>query len=548
MNSSEYTPIETVATGPDATIVRAVRRTDGLAVLLKIARGATHESLRRLLKEREIGREADPDTVLSPIDLIDVDGQAALVLLDNHGHALETDLDRPLGIDLSLMLAIQIARKLSDLHAHGVVHRDLKPDNVFVTATRDDVRLTGLGVALESIGTYRPSTEAGLIEGTFAYMAPEQTGQTGLLVDQRADLYSLGIVLYRMLTGRLPFVATDALGWIHAQIAEEPPPLGELMGDVPPAVAAIVDKLLAKDPDARYQTARGLAADLDEALASWRGRRAIPTFPLGRRDVPERLLVPHRLYRREAELRELSTAFDVVGGAPGRLMVLTGPAGIGKSSIARALEAGVRARGGVFLQGKHEELRREVPYFAVGQALEQLAERLLMENEDTLLAWRARLRSSLGGAADLLTTLAPKFALVLGEPAAERTTIAPSADRFRLFFRRFLAEVASADQPLTLFLDDLQWADAATIVLLEHVLASPEVDSVLTIGAFRSSELDDGHPLAAALERLRCRGHVTEIPVGPLEPRTIAELLGDTFRCPPEETTPLASLLFERTA
>lgn len=548
MEDSAYTQTETVSASSDALLVRAIRQADGLPVLLKILLEGERQALRRLLKEREIGAIPGPSTVLVPLDLTTMAGRPALVLEDFTGHPLESELDAAMEVEAALTLAIEIARKLGELHTHGVVHRDLKPENVLVDASNGDVRLTGLGAALSAIGSYRPSNEPGLIEGTFAYMAPEQTGQTGRLVDQRADLYSLGVVLFRMLTGTLPFEASDALGWIHVQVAKRPPLVTSLAPRVPPVLAAIVDKLLAKDPEERYQTARGLVADLETCLAAWRQRRDIEPFPLGLRDIPEQLQVPHRLQGREGEIRILHDAFDRVALGTERPALLAGSAGVGKSSLAKSLEAHVLSRGGMFLEGKHDELRQNVPYFAVAQALEQLVGQLLTENEEKLATWRTQLEAALGPNVSLLGALVPRFEIIFGDKATrEQASAVESPDRFKLFFQRLLGAVASAEHPLVLFLDDLQWADPASIVLLEQVLANPSSKHVFTIGAYRANEIAPDHPFARALSRLRAREAITEIEVPPLSSTAIARIVVDAFRCPLSEASTLAGLLRDRT-
>ncbi|MDF2696140.1 MAG: Signal transduction histidine kinase CheA, partial [Labilithrix sp.] len=560
VNEQEYATTETVQKSSDAVLFRAVRRSDGHRVLLKVAQDGGAEPLRRLLRERDIGKLLPDDcTILAPVDVATVEGRPALVLVDFPGHPLEEELGRPISVERALLTAARLAGKLGELHARGIVHRDLKPQNVFVEDQSGEVRLTGLGVALSSAGAYRSSSEPGLIEGTFAYMAPEQTGHTASLVDQRADLYSLGVVLYRMLTGKLPLEAGDALGWIHAHVAARPPPLTALVS-VPPAVGEIVDKLLAKDPEERYQTASGLVADLEECLVSLRSRGSITPFPLGRRDVPERLQIPQRLHGREAEVRSLTEAFDRVRAERGELVFLTGPPGIGKSSVAKALERHALSCGAIFLEGKHEELRRDVPYFALAQALEQLAHRLLTESEEKLAAWRTHLQDVLGASASLLGTLAPKFGLILeaedretpgagalvDQPAFVDPRASPvAADRFKLFFERFLSAVASFEHPLVFFLDDLQWADPATLDLIEHVLARPTVKHVLTVGTYRDEDRTSP-ALGAMVARLCAGGLASRRALPALSTSAIAELLTDAFRCSVQEAATLAELLRDR--
>src|SRR5207245_4932503 len=308
-------------------------------------------------------------------------------------------------------------------------------------------------------------------------MAPEQTGRMNRSVDSRSDLYALGVTYYEMLTGALPFVASDSMEWVHSHIARQAVPPRERVQGVPTPLSAIVMKLLAKRAEDRYQTAVGVEADLRRALSELEARGRIEPFPLGAHDVPDRLVIPETLYGRERETLMLLDSFDqvVASGAP-HLLLVSGYSGIGKSSVVNELHKALVPPRGLFASGKFDQYKRDIPYATLAQAFQSLVRPLLGRNEAELGTWRDALRQALGPHGQLIVPLIPELALVIGtQPPVPDLPPQDAQHRFQTVFRRFLSVFARPEHPLVLFLDDLQWLDAATLALLQHVLTEPAV-------------------------------------------------------------------------
>src|SRR5262249_45693749 len=448
-----------------------------------------------------------------------------------------------------LRFAAALAAALGRLHERGLVHKDFKPANVLVNS-KDQVRLTGFGITSRLPRERQAPEPPEIIAGTLAYMAPEQTGRMNRSIDARSDLYSLGVTFYEMLTGSLPFSASDPMEWVHCHIARQPAPPNERVKTVPAAVAAIVVKLLDKNAENRYQTAAGLAADLQRCLNEWEGRLRITPFPLGAHDVSDRLLIPERLYGREAEIASLFAAFDrVVIEGTTEILLISGYAGIGKSSIVNELHKALVPPRGLFAAGKFDQYKRDVPYVTLAQAFQSLVRQLLSKDAEEISEWRTLLLAALGANGQLLIDLIPELELVIGEqPPVPVLSPQEGQNRFQRVFRRFLGVFARAEHPLALFLDDLQWLDTATLEMLEHLATHPEIRHLLLVGAYRDNEVGPSHPLRRILAAIRgAGGRVEEIALAPLAPDDVTRMVADSLHCGEETAAPLALLIHEKT-
>ncbi|HKA60421.1 MAG TPA: sigma 54-interacting transcriptional regulator, partial [Gemmatimonadales bacterium] len=370
-------------------------------------------------------------------------------------------------------------------------------------------------------------------------------------IDSRSDLYSLGITFYQALTGRLPFAATEAMEWVHCHIARKPASPKAVLEAIPSQLAAIIMKLLAKTPEERYQTAAGVERDLRQCLRNMETQGTIEEFPLGESDCPDRLLMPERLYGRDSQVATLLVAFDhvVTGGSP-RLVLVSGHAGIGKSSLVNELHKVLVLPRGLFASGKFDQLRRDIPYATLAQALQSLIRQLLGKPETELRMWRDRLRHALEPIGAVVIDLIPELKFIIGDqPAAPDVSPADAKARMQMALRRLIGVFACAEHPLALFLDDLQWLDGATLELLENILVEPEPQHLLLIGAYRSNEVDAAHPLRRTLSTVReRRAIVDEITLGPLGHDDLSQWFADALHCQPERTRPLAQLVLEKTA
>src|SRR5277367_1355401 len=514
----------------------------------------------RLEHAYDLRSELDPSWAARPLELIHDHGKPALVIEDHGGEVLARLLDKPWELDLFLRVAIGITAAMGRLHQRGLFHRDIKPANVFVNTSTGEAWLSGFGLASRLPRERQTPEPPETIAGTLAYMAPEQTGRTNRSIDSRSDLYSLGVTLYQLLTGSLPFTASDPMVWVHCHIARRPVPPSERLDNIPIAVSQIIMRLLAKTTEERYQTATGLEGDLRRCLAEWEAHRHVIEFPIGQHDTPDRLLIPEKLYGREREVDALLAAFDrvVKGGAP-ELVLVSGYSGIGKSSVVKELHMVVAPPRGLFASGKFDQYKRDIPYSTLVQAFQSLVRPLLGKNDAELAAWRDALLEALEPNARLITDLIPELKLIIGEqPPVPELEPQRAQSRFQLMFRRFIGVFARPEHPLALFLDDLQWLDAATLDLLEDLLTQSDVQHLMLIGAYRDNEVNSGHPLMRKLEAIRQAGaRVQEILLAPLTCEDLGRLIADSLHCEPEDgstssqtsvrVTPLARLVHEKT-
>jgi len=368
-------------------------------------------------------------------------------------------------------------------------------------------------------------------------------------MDARTDLYSLGITLYQMLTGTLPFAAADPLEWVHCHIARQPTPPAE-RAPVPEPLSAITVKLLAKNAEERYQTASGLEADLRRCLEEWEMQGRIAPFPLGAQDVPDRLLIPEKLYGREGEIDTLLAAFDrVVAHGTAEFVLVSGYSGVGKSSVVNELCKVLVPPRGLFASGKFDQYKRDIPYATLAQAFQTLIRQILVKSEAEVERWRDSLQEAVGPNGQLIVNLIPELEFIIGkQPPVAELPPRDAQNRFQLVFRRFLGAFARKEHSLALFLDDLQWLDAASLELLKYLTTQSEVKHLLLVGAYRDNEVGAAHPLMPTLEAIRNAGaRIEEIVLPPLGLDDLGALVSDALHCTPEHVHSLAQLLHEKT-
>jgi predicted ATPase/signal transduction histidine kinase/GAF domain-containing protein len=507
-------------------------------------------SLAKLENAFALRDELDASWAARPVELVKFRGRLALVIEYPDGEFLDKKIDGPLAVPDFLRLAISIASSLGGLHGKGLVHKDVKPANLIANARTGEAWLTGFSLATR-LSRHRQSAETlEIIAGTLPYMAPEQTGRMNRSIDSRSDLYSLGVSFYEMLVGALPFTARDPMEWVHCHMARLPVAPSLRRNEIPDPLSAIILKLLAKVPEERYQTAAGVEADLRRCLSALEAHGRIESFSLGACDVPDRLLVPEKLYGREKEIELLLVALDrVVSQGTTELVLVSGYSGVGKSSVVNELHKVLVPPRGLFASGKFDQYKRDIPYATLAQAFQTLIRQILGRNESEIAHWRDALREALGPNGQLIVNLIPEIERIIGtqQPVADLPSQEAQA-RFQSLFRRFLGVFASPEHPLALFLDDLQWLDAATLKLLEYLVTEPEVRHVIFIGAYRDNEVDLAHPLTRTLEGLHASGaKIQNIILQPLTQNDVACLISESLRCEPERVGSLAALVFEKT-
>src|SRR5438270_6605909 len=546
--------LESLREDRDFTLYRG-RQDGNPSPVLVLALTTVHPSpqaLRRLEHEYSLAAELDSTWTAKPLALTRHEGRTILVLKDPGGEpldqVLERDRGKPLDLTRSLQIVAGLAKALGQVHRLGLIHKDIKPANVLVDDA-GNAWLTGFGIASRLPHERQSPVPIEIIAGTLAYMAPEQTGRMNRSTDSRSDLYSVGVTLYQILTGALPFAAADPLEWVHCHIARRPAPPADRAA-VPEPLSAIVLKLLAKNAEERYQTASGLEADLRRCLTEWRTHGRVDPFSLGAHDSSDRLLIPEKLYGREREIDVLLAAFDrvVAQGTP-ELVLVSGYSGVGKSSVVNELHKVLVPPRGLFASGKFDQYKRDIPYTTLAQAFQTLIRQILVKSVAEVSHWRHTLQGALGPHGQLIINLIPELEFLIGkQPPVPDLPPQDARNRFQLVFRRFLSAFARPEHPLALFLDDLQWLDPATLDLLAHLITDPDVRYLMLVGAYRDNEVTSSHPLPRTLAAIRKAGaRMQEVVLSPLGLDDVGRLVSDTLHCDADSGRPLAQMVHEKT-
>ncbi|MGY0569855.1 trifunctional serine/threonine-protein kinase/ATP-binding protein/sensor histidine kinase [Bradyrhizobium sp. RDM12] len=560
MNASGFRKIEdsdavqVLASQGGEILLRRIRRQNAAlstsVTVLAVSERASSSGFKRLIREYELAEYLDRAWALYPLELVHENGQTTLIFEDPGGELLSQLLDTPMEVEKFLRFAIGITAAVSKMHERGLVHKDIKPANILLDPVGEQVRLTGFGIASRLPRERQAPESPEFIAGTLAYMAPEQTGRMNRSIDLRSDLYALGVTFYQMLTGTLPFTATDAMEWVHCHIARMPPAPDRRVTGIPPPLSNIVMKLLAKTAEERYQTAVGLEQDLRHCAIQWESQRRIEPFTLGRHEPSGRLMIPEYLYGRAPEIAVLQNAFDTIVKHPTTALVLvSGYTGIGKSSVVNELHKALVPPRGLFASGKFDQYKRDIPYATLAQAFRRLIRPILAKSEAELGQWRQTLLHALEPHGALIVDLVPELKLIVGEQESVPELPAPDAQRrFQLLLRRFIGVFARPEHPLALFLDDLQWLDAATLDLIEDLLTEGSVPHLLLIGAYRDNEVDASHPLMRKLGSIKAAGTslVKEITLGALDAQVVSQLIADALHCEPDRVRDLAQLILQK--
>ena len=583
----------------NSLVYRGIRKQDNKAVILKLLKQEypTPAELARYKQEYEITRSLNIEGAIKAYSLQEYQRTLLIILEDFGGESLHKLINSspkaqregelrwlggnlPIPLPEFLPLAIKITEILGRIHSANIIHKDINPSNIVLNPKTGEVKIIDFGIATRLTRTNPTLSHPNVLEGTLAYMSPEQTGRMNRFLDYRTDFYSLGVTFYELLAGQRPFTTTDVLELVHCQIAKQPIPLHILReGEVPKSVSDIVMKLMAKTAEERYQSAWGIVADLETCLRQLETTGRIAEFPIGSQDISDKFQIPQKLYGREQEIATLLAAFErVAGGAGGaggaeeaggeisstslsslssssaahsrsELMLVAGYSGIGKSALVAEIYKPITKRKGYFISGKFDQFKRNIPYSGLVNAFAGLVRQILTESQSQLTAWRAKILSALGANSQVIIDVIPEVELIVGkQPALPELGPTEAQNRFNLAFQNFIRVFCSPEHPLVIFLDDLQWADAATLKLIKLIMTETNTQYLLTIGAYRDNEVNSNHPLIITLEELRKSGAIiNQIILSPLTINCVSQLIAETLHSKIESVKPLAKLVFRKT-
>ncbi|MCL1473834.1 trifunctional serine/threonine-protein kinase/ATP-binding protein/sensor histidine kinase [Argonema antarcticum] len=547
-----YQLLEKIYEGSRTLVYRGISTTQPKPVILKLLK-AEYPSFTELVRFRNqytIAKNLNIPGVVKPLSLENYRNSFALIMADEGCIALsDYRRNEPLSLNEFFPIAIQIAKILEGLYINRVIHKDIKPPNILIHPETKEVKIIDFSIASLLPRETQILQNLNVIEGTLAYISPEQTGRMNRGLDYRTDFYSLGVTFYELLTGKLPFQATEPIELIHCHIARQPTPPIELNQNIPQILNDIVVKLMAKTAEYRYQSARGLRHDLEICQQQYQATGKIVNLTLGERDITEQFIIPEKLYGREAEVETLLAAFDRVSEGATELMLVAGFSGIGKTAVVNEVHKPIVRQRGYFVSGKFDQFQRNIPFYAIAQALRHLMRQLLTENAAQLAQWRSQILSELGENAQVIIDVIPELEQIIGQqPEATELTGNAVQNRFNLLFSKFVQMFATRSHPLVIFLDDLQWVDTASLALLKLLMSETSTPYLLIVGAYRDNEVSPVHPLMLTLAEIReAKATVNQITLAPLDLLNLNRLIADTLNCNLSLALPLTKLVLERT-
>jgi PAS domain S-box-containing protein len=563
-------------------VYRGIREEDGRAIVVKLLKQdyPSSQELIRYRQEYQITRSLNLEGVVRAYDQQHYKRTLAIFLEDFGGESLERWIQQrphfcPMPLSIFLPLAIKIIDILGKIHAAGIIHKDINPGNIVLNLETGVVKIIDFGIATRFNRINPTFKNPHMLEGTLAYLSPEQTGRMNRLLDYRTDFYSLSVTFYQLLTGRLPFPTKDVMELVHCHIAKQPVPPHKINAAIPKPASDIILKLMAKNAENRYQSDWGIKADLELCFHQLESTGQIDRIQLALQDASAQFQIPQKLYGREAEIAALLTAFDRVAGGSGTargreretergnipvflrprvpvfsaMMLVSGYAGVGKSALVQELYKPITAKRGYFISGKFDQLQRNIPYSAITSALQKLVQQLLSEPDEQVQKWRSQLLNALGSNGQLIIDVISEVELIIGkQPSVPEVGAMEAQNRFNRVFQQFIGVFCSEEHPLAIFLDDLQWVDSATLKLIESLLLDEQTQFLFLIGAYRDNEVNPTHPLASMLEKLQQQGAVLqEIVLAPLTLEPLNQLIAEILHQDVNTVRSLTELVLNKT-
>lgn len=545
----EYQCLEKIYDSRKTLVYRGVRRVDRQPVVIKISKNhqPTETDVLRFRNQYSLIHNLKHPGLIQ-LYRLDVQPESCVLIMEDFGATSLQDYldsrDEPLSITEFYAIALQIVEALIALHEHSIIHKDLKPQNVLINPQTGVVKLSDFCIASRLPKEVPQLASPTKLEGTPAYMSPEQTGRMNRGIDYRTDLYSLGVIFFHLLVGKLPFHAERLTGWIHCHIAQPPPGPSSLNTDIPPMLSAIVEKLLAKTAEDRYQSALGLKHDLQQFQHD-----PAATFPLGQQDCCDQFVIPEKLYGRQSEVKTLLTAFERVTRQQKAIVWVTGPSGVGKTGVVHEMHRSIVQEQGCFIEGKFELRSQSQPFSAFITAFRNFVQQILTEDASVLEQWKAQLLAAVGEHGQLLIDVMPELEQVLGaQPSVPGISGTAAQNRFNHVLLALIRTFAQAEQPLVVFIDNLQWADPASLDLFERLMTDSKIQSLLLIGAYRDHEVGADHPLQSVVNNLEAAETPSQhIHLRPLDLSALNDWIAAALHCQSVRALPLTQFVFRHT-
>ncbi|WP_432667449.1 AAA family ATPase [Wukongibacter baidiensis] len=534
-------------------IYRGIRNIDKLPIVAKVLKKdyPTLDELDLFEYEYKVTKKLDFPGIIKVYNMESIGHSKAIIMEDFEAMPLNHFMKfHQIGLEGSIEIIMTIVDTLSNIHNNNLIYKNLNPQNILINPVTNTVKLIDLGIATEVKKDTQSAVSPEKLEGNLFYISPEQTGRMNRSIDFRTDFYSLGVIFYEMLTGSVTFECNDKMELIHCHIARQPIPPSELKNDIPMVISNIIMRLISKTAEERYQSALSLKSDLEECYRQLKSNGKIESFEIGKKDILESFQICEKLYGREKEVETLFSEFNKVLEGNVRTILFNGPPGIGKTFLINEIQKPLLQHNGYFISGKFDQYKDNIPYSAIIEAFSELIKQILMETEENLEKWKNKLLSSLGINGQIIIDLIPELELIIGkQPSVPKMDPMKSQSRFNLTFQNFIKTFTQFSHPLVIFIDDLQWADQATLGLLKILLTDSNSKHLLFIGAYRANALDDIHALMTVLNEIDEpeSNNITYIPLNPLELIHINQLISDTLHCTYEESKPLARLIKQKT-
>ena len=549
---SGYRMTEKIYDSSRTLVYRAQREIDNQAVVIKFLKNE-YPSLHELVQFRNqytLAKNLDIEGIVHPYALENYKNGFALIMEDVGAVSLHKYITtNPLPLQLFFNVAIAIAKILEGFYENRIIHKDIKPQNILINPETKRVKLIDFSIASLLPRETQDIKNPNVLEGTLAYLSPEQTGRMNRGIDYRTDFYSLGVTFYELLTGQRPFQSNDPMELVHCHIAKMPTLPIQVNAAIPQSVNDIIMKLMMKPAEERYQTAFGLRKDLENCQQQWTNNGSIMPFTLGQRDISARFNIPEKLYGRKTEVATLLAAFDRVSEGNTEMMLITGFSGVGKTALVSEIHKPIVRQRAYFVKGKFDQFKRDIPFSAFVQALQMFMQQLSAESNKQVQAWQTKILQALGNDGQVIIEVIPELKHIIGKQPPVRELEGHAAqNRFDFLFHKFINVFTTAKHPLVIFLDDLQWIDSASLKLLLLLMSKTDNHHLLLVGAYRDNEVNAAHPLMLTLEEIRkTTALVNQITLAPLKLAELNHLIADTLSCPSENAKPLASLVIQKT-